>query len=97
MMKTVISLLGLIFFGVNYNYCQVTYVNSAAAGTNDGTTWENAYTDIQSAIDDIRASEVWISTGTYISPRPITDSLSSYLIRRNISIYGGFNLSLIHI
>ncbi len=50
------------------------YVNAVAAGANNGTTWVDAYTDLQRALDDAEKSigdgaatqaEIWVAGGTY--------------------------------
>src|SRR5678815_2684435 len=80
------------------------YVNFAATGSNDGTTWENAYTDLQSALADGPAcAQIWIARGTY-KPTATTDRTISFNIKPFVAVYGGFaggelfiGLSLIHI
>ncbi len=50
------------------------YVKSTAAGANNGTSWTDAYADLQRALDDARRSieeataeevEIWVAGGTY--------------------------------
>lgn len=59
----------------------------------NGTSWSNAYSNLQSALSDAAASsgkkEIWIANGEY---KP-TDNLSretSFIIPDNTVIYGGF-------
>jgi hypothetical protein len=67
------------------------YVNSNATGSNNGTSWADAYTNLQTAIDAAVASinEIWVAAGTY-KPNG-TARTSSFLMKSNIKIYGGFN------
>jgi predicted outer membrane repeat protein len=66
------------------------YVNFAATGSNDGTTWENAYTDLQSALADGPAcAQIWIARGTY-KPTATTDRTISFNIKPFVAVYGGF-------
>ena len=47
-------------------FAEVIYVKYDAAGVNDGTSWTDAFTDLQPAIDSATSGdEVWISKGTY--------------------------------
>ena len=55
-----------MLFGARY------YVVSGGAGNKDGTSWANAFSDVQTAIDKAyevatadKPSEVWIAKGTY--------------------------------
>ena len=62
------------------------YVVPNGAGSKNGTSWANAYADVQTAID--RASsdgggEVWIAKGTY-------NHGSAMTMKNNVAIYGGF-------
>ena len=45
---------------------KLIYVDQSAAGSNTGTSWSNAYTDLQSALSIAIASDtVFVATGTY--------------------------------
>ncbi len=66
------------------------YVNQAATGTNDGTSWENAYTDLQKAIDDTSKDIIWVAKGTYRPGLGSLDTLSTFEVNRPVSIFGGF-------
>lgn len=68
------------------------YVVPGGAGTQDGSSWENAYGNIQTAIDAANtlvissgeAQEVWVKTGTY-------STLSApLLMKEKVNLYGGF-------
>jgi Secretion system C-terminal sorting domain len=64
------------------------YVKANATGSNDGTSWTNAYTNLGAAINAAAVDdEVWVAQGTY---KPGTNRGDSYIIRRNVKLYGGF-------
>ena len=65
------------------------YVDNTATGANNGTSWTNAYTSLQQALNAAVTQNVWVKTGTY-KPHA-TDRTVSYTIPTGISVYGGFN------
>lgn len=78
---------------------KVFYVKHDAIGTNDGSSWTNAYTDLQTAINIAwEGSEIWIAAGTY-KPNAypigcngcITNRDYAFAIDKDIRLYGGFN------
>jgi predicted outer membrane repeat protein len=77
-------LLSLCFFNV---YGQQAYVDLNASGSNDGSSWANAYTNINDALDNPSVEEIWVARGTYI---PGTDTSASFNVIRPVKIYGGF-------
>jgi len=59
---------------------------------NDGLSWANAKQTIQAAInqaDAIGAGDVWVKVGTYY-PTSSADREVSFVVKQNVSIYGGF-------
>lgn len=46
----------------------IVYVNIASQGGNNGSSWENAYTNLQDALNNPRAAEIWVAQGIYTSP-----------------------------
>ncbi|MGB0849661.1 MAG: T9SS type A sorting domain-containing protein, partial [Bacteroidia bacterium] len=76
------------------------YVNDQATGQNDGSSWNDAYTDLQVALDDaIDSSKILIAEGTYIptytlsgSTATLTDSNNTFHIKdKDVSLYGGWD------
>ncbi len=71
------------------------YVDLSATGTNDGTTWANAFTDFQSALSIAAAGDtVLTAKGTYkpsisISPSP-TPRTRTFTLANGVAYYGGF-------
>ncbi len=77
------------------------YVKHNASGTNNGTSWTNAYTNLQSAIDYARGcsniQEIWVSSGTYKPSKDRTGNASpsnpinkTFFINFPVALYGGF-------
>ncbi|MBD2702001.1 hypothetical protein IC229_15230 [Spirosoma sp. BT702] len=65
------------------------YVRSAT-GTNDGTSWPNAITSLQSALQPgCPLPEVWVARGVY-KPTATTNRAISFTIANGVSVYGGF-------
>lgn len=76
----------------------IRYVKSGATGTNNGTSWVNAYKELVSAINAAQAGdEIWIAGGTYYPDFDTNTGLHTgdralrFLIKSNVSIFGGFN------
>ena len=62
------------------------YVVPGGAGSKNGTSWANAYADVQTAINSASSAgggEVWIAKGTYKHGSAMT-------MKNNVRIYGGF-------
>ncbi len=87
MKKTI--LLAFLFVSCGLVQAQL-YVNHSATGANDGTNWDNAYTDLQSALDDASDNTIWIAAGTYIPGAGSLDSFSTFNVNRPVNIFGGF-------
>jgi parallel beta-helix repeat protein len=72
-------------------YARPIFVNDDANGNNNGSSWEHAYTDLQLAIsqaDGITYNQIWVADGIYI---PGTSTNSSFNLKGNVAIYGGFS------
>lgn len=80
----------------SFLFSQITYVNLEAEGNNDGSSWENAYTDLRIALQNTTEGEVWIAEGTYLPTlednqnTPDNNQLLSFTPSTNVSIFGGF-------
>lgn len=73
----------------------LVYVDADASGSSDGSSFANAFTSLQDAIDYAGAAyelnetdvEVWVAEGTYYSGDERSDSI---ILRTGVNIYGGF-------
>jgi hypothetical protein len=72
------------------------FVNQSATGLNDGTSWENAYVDLQSAlIPSMDGDEIWVAAGTYKPDlgdgQTPGDRAATFTLKSGVSVYGGFS------
>jgi hypothetical protein len=78
-------------FLLNSAHCfaKTYFVNSSAVGSNDGASWQNAYTDLQSALAVVSSGDtIKVAAGTY---KPSLSSPSiSFIIKRGIQFFGGY-------
>jgi len=70
----------------------IVYVDKNATGDEDGSSWENAFTDIQDAVNYLsdRGLEgwVWVAKGLYSSSK---NPRSVVIIKQGVMLFGGFN------
>lgn len=80
----------LIFFAAMPLRATRYYVNQNASGANTGASWQDAFTDLQSALQVAEAGDtVWVAAGTYW-PTPTTDRTISFRPRSGVALFGGF-------
>ena len=76
------------------NDCSVNryYVDQDATGSNNGTDWANANTNLQTALNDAflcpNVTEIWVAEGLY-TPGNLADD--TFSIRPGLAVYGGFD------
>ena len=76
----------------------VFFVDADATGTNNGTSWTDAFTDLQEALAvALNGDEIWVAEGTYKPIVPadsanVTDVERSarFQLRNGVGLYGGF-------
>src|SRR5882672_11897047 len=98
-MKKILVIIGLITLSIAA-HAQTFYVKANATGSNNGTSWANAYTDLQSALEAAQATDggqIWVAAGTYKPSRDENGNNSfpaytgnTFRLRRKVSMYGGF-------
>ncbi|MEM6964048.1 MAG: T9SS type A sorting domain-containing protein [Bacteroidota bacterium] len=67
------------------------FVKYDAMGTNDGTSWENAYTDLSDALDNSnQGDQIWVAAGTYKPGGADATQNSHFAFPHDLEIYGGF-------
>jgi hypothetical protein len=68
----------------------VRYVKWNAAGANNGTSWANAFPDLQSALSAAsNGDEIWVAAGTY-KPTLTSNRSISFTLKNGVAMYGGF-------
>lgn len=68
----------------------VRYVNPAASGANNGTTWTDAHTDLHAALATASSGdEIWVVRGIY-KPTTGIDRNTRFLLNPDVKIRGGF-------
>lgn len=65
----------------------IVFVDEAADGAYNGTSWTDAFTDLQTALSQLDGeTQVWVAEGTY---RPGTLRTSTFQLIDDVAIYGG--------
>jgi hypothetical protein len=68
----------------------IVYVDDSATGANNGTSWDNAYTSVQTALTAaVSGTEIHVGQGTY-KPTTGTDRTVSFVLKNGVSLHGGY-------
>ncbi|MCK6693268.1 MAG: PKD domain-containing protein [Thermoanaerobaculia bacterium] len=72
------------------------YVDHEAGGTNDGSSWENAFRRLQDALNTaISGDTIWVAEGTYLPTETYGGAGDRYrafnITGKGVAIFGGFN------
>lgn len=68
----------------------IIYVAQDATGSDDGSSWANAFTDLQDALQAaVATQEIWVKGGLY-RPTSTTDRTISFNLKSGVHIFGGF-------
>ena len=66
------------------------YVDAAATGANDGTTWDDAYTSLQDALASAGVGrEIWVAAGVYTPSEPAGRG-ATFELANDVQVYGSF-------
>ena len=67
------------------------FVNTAATGNNDGSSWANAFVHLSDAIAaSEEGDEIWVAQGTYLPGGLAAFRDTSFYLNHNVRMYGGF-------
>ncbi len=69
----------------------IIYVNLAATGANNGTSWTDARTDLRQALlTSTSGNEVWVAAGTYKPAPPNGSRVATFQLKNGVAVFGGF-------
>ncbi|MFO7740809.1 MAG: choice-of-anchor Q domain-containing protein [Anaerolineae bacterium] len=69
----------------------VIYVDADAAPGGGGTSWSDAYTDLQSALKVAGpGDEIWVAEGVYYPADNADDRTATFKLRAGVALVGGF-------
>lgn len=69
----------------------VLYVDADATGNEDGSSWADAYEELDEALEDAASgSEIWVAAGTYF-PTDDPDRDASFKLKSGVAVLGGFD------
>lgn len=74
---------------------QTIYVDQDATGFENGTSWVNAYTDLQDALAHVRTcrgavTAIWVAAGTYKPTESPSQSSATFEVIDGVDMYGHF-------
>lgn len=95
-MKAIIYTINLLTFTftllISLPSQTIIFTDHTATGSEDGSSWENAYTDLTDALEAaVEGDEIWVAQGVYLPGGDNPVKTSSFLIDKNIKLYGGFS------
>lgn len=93
-MKTFFTIFCLIVSLTGFSQT-IRYVNANAVGSNDGTSWANAFTKLQDALAAATSGDqLWVAANTYYPDdgaiQTNDNRYASFALKSNVAIYGGF-------
>jgi predicted outer membrane repeat protein len=88
--KLVLLFAAIVCLGISHAWGATVYVNVSAGVNGDGTSWDTAFTDLQSALEiALSGDEIWVAAGIY-KPTDDTDRPATFNLKTGVKIYGGF-------
>lgn len=69
----------------------IIFVDQDASGANDGSSWEDAFTDLQDALSAAASGDyIWVAEGVY-KPTNTSDRTIEFIVPQGVSMMGGFS------
>src|SRR5512138_1045236 len=82
-------LMGVVLQAVAWG--TVHYVDGRATGANNGSSWTDAFSDLQIALDAaVNSDQIRVAQGTYTPTVPGGDRGISFVIPNGVTLLGGF-------
>ena len=70
---------------------EAIYVDSTAQGANDGSSWIDAFLDLQDAVAVAEnTNNIWVAEGVYFPDVPFGSNRATFELKNGVSLYGGF-------
>lgn len=89
--KNTFTALFIALITIQFAEAAIVYVKKGATGTNNGTSWTNAYTDLKTAITNAASgSDLYISGDTFYLPTGSSRANNFTITNKSLSLYGGF-------
>lgn len=70
-------------------HAQTVFVDANAVGANNGSSWADAYVDLQDALSATASGQLWVAQGSY-RPAPVGQPTISFQLKNQVALYGGF-------
>ncbi len=88
---TIAALMGAMFVAVPHAQAAARcYVNPGSdMGLGDGSSWADAFTDLQTALANAACTEIWVAAEIY-TPTSTTNRTISFQLTNGVALYGGF-------
>ena len=78
----VLALVGTSWGAGSTRWQMIIYVDAAATGAGNGSSWDDAYTSVQPALNAaIGGKQVWVAAGRYVG---------TITLKKGVGLYGGF-------
>ena len=90
-MNQLYTLLIIPVFLFQHTVTAQTFVKHDATGANDGSSWADAFTDLNDALNSANdGDQIWVASGIYTpgGNNPVPSSV--FRVKKAVSIYGGF-------
>ena len=82
--------LSLLFCFSNLSFAQI-YVKHDATGANNGTSWNDAFTQLKPALNSaVAGAEIWVAAGVYHPDTAGGNVVNTFLLNKNLRLLGGF-------
>ncbi len=89
-----VCIMALLLLGSTLTAASVIYVDASASGANNGTSWADAYGEMQDALDEAASGDqIWVAAGTYNPTRQVGgtgDRYRAFQLKNGVEILGGF-------